>query len=207
MPNPVLYLIDECPDLGVDACVMDENDTLVFISFWGRDTAIQQFIARLTLGAQTCGLEQFHLLADDGHTVQVKVGNVERLEKRCLRAYRHTLFGSLTNLWLFDQRAINADKANVSAIALMPGADADEEDRLWAMVQETCPLPLLDHWKTHILEELRTRQMLTCLPYVFGSLKGYRLVIDLPVFTNSLRDMIRSGVLGIAPQEPLRLAV
>jgi len=49
MPETTTSLgsIDECPDLMVDGVVLDENDTLIFLSTWGRDTAIQEFIARL----------------------------------------------------------------------------------------------------------------------------------------------------------------
>ncbi|MCJ7478533.1 hypothetical protein MUQ53_10045, partial [Streptococcus suis] len=50
------------------------------------------------------GLDQFHVITDQGASVPVFVGNVENLEKRITRAYRRTLFGSLTNVWLFDTR-------------------------------------------------------------------------------------------------------
>ena len=48
------------------------------------------------------------------------IGNVDRLEKRITRAYRRTLFGSLSNVWLFDRRCVKPDKANASALALLP---------------------------------------------------------------------------------------
>ena len=46
----LLYRIDECGDVMADACVCGEDGDLVFLSVWARDTAIQQFLARLTLG-------------------------------------------------------------------------------------------------------------------------------------------------------------
>ncbi|WPL83442.1 hypothetical protein SD446_11340 [Bordetella hinzii] len=53
MPAPSsakpLYRIDECPDLMADGCVGDEQGNLVFLSIWARDTAVQEFLARLTL--------------------------------------------------------------------------------------------------------------------------------------------------------------
>src|SRR3546814_7688449 len=52
MPAPSsakpLYRIDECPDLMADGCVGDEQGNLVFLSIWARDTAVQEFLARLT---------------------------------------------------------------------------------------------------------------------------------------------------------------
>jgi len=45
-----LASILECPDLSVDVCVVDkQTHDLIFISVWGRDTAVQQLLARLTL--------------------------------------------------------------------------------------------------------------------------------------------------------------
>ena len=44
------------------------------------------------------------------------------------------------------------DKANASALALLPRDSAHRLDRLWTLVQDTCPLPLLDHWRGTVLE-------------------------------------------------------
>ena len=116
-PQP-LYRIDECSDLMADACVCGDQGDLIFLSVWARDTAIQQFIGRLTLGRSEDGLDQFHVVTDQGGSLPVFVGSVERLEKRLTRSYRRTLFGSLVNLWLFDRRCIRPDKATTSALAL-----------------------------------------------------------------------------------------
>ncbi|MFU7548386.1 hypothetical protein ACM9NK_30665, partial [Pseudomonas paraeruginosa] len=48
--STTLYRIDECPDVMADACVGDDQGNLIFLSIWARDTAVQQFLARLTLG-------------------------------------------------------------------------------------------------------------------------------------------------------------
>ena len=151
MPAPsspkTLYRIDECPDLMADGCIADENGNLVFLSIWARDTAVQEFLARLTLGRDAQGLEQFHVITEQGASVPVFVGNVENLEKRTTRAYRRTLFGSLSNVWLFDRRCVRPDKANASALAILQRDTPHRLDRLWTLVRDTCPLPLLDPWR------------------------------------------------------------
>lgn len=196
-----LFKIDECPNLMADACVGDDNGNLVFLSVWARDTAIQHFIARLTLGSDEEGLSQFHLITEQGNSIPVFVGDAERLEKRLTRAYRRTLFGSMVNLWLFDKRCVKPDKANARALAVLSG-EADRTSRLWALVRETCPLPLLDHWRDTVLELLQTRDMLGPLPLVIGPLRGYRLAIDVPALTTALGEMIRQGDLGVSQYEP-----
>ena len=193
--SKTLYRIDECPDLMADGCVGDENSNLVFLSIWARDTAVQEFLARLTLGRDAQGLDQFHIVTEQGGALPVFVGNVENLEKRITRAYRRTLFGSLTNVWLFDRRAVKPDKANASALALLPRESAQRVDRLWSLVRDTCPLPLLDHWRDIVLDQVHARSMLTRLPFALGPLEGHRLAIDVPALTQALGGLIRSNVL------------
>ena len=204
MPAPsspkTLYRIDECLDLMADGVVGDENGNLVFISLWARDTAVQEFLARLTLGRDEQGLDQFHVITEQGASIPVFVGNVENLEKRSARAYRRTLFGSLTNIWLFDRRCVKPDKANASALALLPRDSTHRLDRLWKLVRDTCPLPLLDPWREPVLELLQAKSMLTRLPFALGPLEGHRLASDVPVLTQVLGGLIRSGALvGGAP--------
>lgn len=205
-----LHRIDECPDLMADGCVCDENGRLVFLSLWGRDTAVQEFLARLTLGQDPQGLDQFHLVTEQDSSLPVYVGNVERLEKRTTRVFRRTLFGSMIHLWLFDRRCVKPDKANASALAILPKGLPNRYRRLWTLVQETCPLPLLDHWRDTVLDLLESRGMLSSLPFALGALEGYRLALDVPALTSALGDLICSGSLGISPVEratsaPLRL--
>ncbi|KXU38365.1 hypothetical protein AXE65_01900 [Ventosimonas gracilis] len=200
--TPTLYRIDECPDVMLDACVSDEQGNLVLLSIWARDTAVQQFLARLTLGRDAQGLEQFHIITEQGGALPVFVGDVERLEKRSARAYRRTLFGTLTNLWLFDRRCIQPDKSNASALVLLPRDSSHQSERLWTLVQETCPLPLLDHWHDVVLDLLNTHDMLRRLPTTLGPLTGFRLDMDVDVLTQALGALIRAGVLTAEPFQP-----
>lgn len=209
-PQP-LYRIPECPDLMVDGYIGDGDNTLLFLSVWARDTAIQQFLARLTLGSDDEGLDRFRIVINDNRAVSAIVGNVGRLDKRSTRVYRRTLFGSIVNLWLFDKRCVKPDKANASALAFLRRSDGDGFSRLWSLVQDTCPLPLLDHWRDTVMDLLIEHAMLTRLPTALGPLEGHRLTLDVPVLSRMLGDLIRDGVLMPSPQdraagEPLRWA-
>lgn len=197
MPN--LYTLDECPDLYLDACVCDEQRGLVFMSAWGRDTAVQEFLARLTLGAAEGGIEHFHV-AHEHRSIPVFVGNVDMLEKRTTRTYRRTLFGSLVHLWIFDKRAAQPDLANHSAIALLPPGEAMSENVVWTLVRETCPLPLLEHWQRPVLDLLMEQQMLVPLPAALGPVKAWRLNLKLDLLEAALGDLIRNGILTTSAQ-------
>lgn len=207
-----LFRIAECPDLMADGYIGDEDGALLFLSVWARDTAIQQFLARLTLGSDDEGLDRFRIVLDDtGRSIPTLIGNVGRLEKRSTRVFRRTLFGSLINLWLFDRRCVKPDKANASALAFLRRSDEDGFTRLWSLVQDTCPLPLLDHWRDTVMDLLVERDMLARLPTALGPLEGHRLALDVPILTRTLGDLIRDGVLlpstaDHAIGEPLRQA-
>lgn len=218
MPDPSsqrLFRIIECSDLMADACVCDDSGNLVFLSVWARDTSVQQFLARLTLGVDENGLDRFELVCEDpgdeSDPVTVMVGNVGRLEKRATRVFRRTLFGSMLNLWLVDRHCVKPDKTNSTALALLRREDANRTDRLWALVRDTCPLPLLDHWRDAVMNLLVERSMLVPLPTALGPLEGHRLAIDVPALTTALGDLIRAGILGASQDdralgEPLRYA-
>ena len=198
MPSPTkLFQIEELPDLYVDACVCDEQRNLVFLSAWGRDTVLQEFLARLTLGREENGIDQFHVIVD-GRRLPV-FPNQELLEKRTTRQFRGTLFGSLLHLWLFDRRASTPDQANHFAFALLE-REEDPHHRLWPLVMETCPLPLLPHWREPVMGVLIQHQMLTALPGAIGNVCAWRLALQLDVLEPSLGKLIRRGELTTEAQ-------
>lgn len=198
MPSPnQLFQIEELPDLYVDACVCDEQRNLVFLSAWGRDTVLQEFLARLTLGREENGIDQFHVIVD-GRRLPV-FPDQDLLEKRTTRQFRGTLFGSLLHLWLFDRRASAPDQANHFAFALLE-RDEDPHHRLWPLVMETCPLPLLPHWREPVMGVLIQHQMLTALPGAIGNVCAWRLALQLDVLEPSLGELIRRGELTTEAQ-------
>jgi len=194
MPSPTpLFEIKECPDLYVDACACDEQRNLVFLSAWGRDTALQEFLARLTLGSAENGLDTFHIVVD-GRSLPV-FPNVDLLAKRTTRQFRGTLFGSLVHLWLFDRRCAQPDRANHFAYALLEHGHSHHQ-RLWPLIMDTCPLPLLPHWHEPVLDVLTQHHMLQPLPGTFGAITAWRLSLQLDVLEPALGDLIRQGQLS-----------
>ena len=165
-----LYRIDECPDLMADGVVGDENGNLVFISLWARDTAVQEFLARLTLGRDEQGLDQFHIITEQGASIPVFVGNVENLEKRSARALpAHAV--RLADQHLAVRSALRQTRQGQRQ-RWRSCPRSDRLDRLWTLVRDTCPLPLLDPWRDSVLELLQAKSMLTRLPFASGLWKA-----------------------------------
>ena len=51
----MMYVIDEQPDVFADAAASDDNSQLLFMSVFGRDTSIQQLLARCQLPREDAG--------------------------------------------------------------------------------------------------------------------------------------------------------
>jgi hypothetical protein len=113
----------------------------------------------------------------------VFVGNVDRLEKRITRAYRRTLFGSLSNVWLFDRAAssptrptpahwhcCHASAHRLTACGCWCGTPARRCSTTGARPCWNCC----------------KREMLARLPFALGPLEGHRLAIDVPALTLAL---------------------
>lgn len=154
--RPALMPIPDAPGLFADAVLTDEGNNLLFLSLWGRDTAVQEFRARLSLPVREGGLNNFRLEAEG--TPFVQVGNPERLVTDSGRTPPQMIFGSLVHLWLYDRLAVEPDRANRRALLLyrLDEASAAEGEtslrqRLWSQVTETCHLPLLPAWRDTVL--------------------------------------------------------
>jgi hypothetical protein len=162
-PNQLMPVVD-APGLYADGVLTDDSNNLLFLSVWGRDTAIQEFRARLSLPAREGGLDNFRLEQPDGRRLLVQVGDADRLDSMSGRTSSQTIFGALVHLWLYDRLATKPDRANRRALLLFRNDGTDPaqvsrqkqiRDRLWAQVQDTCHLPLLPQWRRAVTESFR----------------------------------------------------
>lgn len=190
---PSLLTLNECPHIMADAYLCDERRTLIFISVWGRDTAIQELLARLTLSDERC-LTQLTLRDEALNEHILFPGSTDNLEKRSSR-HTGTRFGTLVNLWLFDRRCTMPDKANGQSVLLLFDNDPHWQLRVWALLQATTTLPLQAHWQSSVIEMLQNSNMLTPVPGRYGAVSGWQLNLDLPHLTALISHAIRQGEL------------
>lgn len=161
-----LYRIEGFVDLWVDACLRNDDGQLVFISFYGRDTSVMQFISALELGHKEGGVRRFNLVDSAGGRQMVDVGSVDRLGKHSGRLPRQNIFGPLSQMWLYDKALQQLDRANrIGWIVSLAGDDQADtlETKTWSLVKTLSPVPLLDHWRGHLLAWCRERQAITDL--------------------------------------------
>jgi hypothetical protein len=198
---PTLMPIIEASDLFSDAVLTDDHGGLLFLSLWGRDTAIQQLLAQFTVKVEEGGLRALNLRAPDGHLIHLSTQQIDALEKHTGRMPRN-LFGNLVHLWLYDRLASVPDRANRRALMYFrPEQDPDTatDDRLWLLVREVCHLPLLAHWREPVLALLEEKQWIQRADG--QGISAWRLDLGQPQLEAEISQLVRSRQLTLSNAE------
>ena len=188
-----LLTLDSVYGIYCDAWVADDDDMLVFASFWGRDTAIQELLARLTLSTAEDGINQLFLTGGAAKTL--RVGNPERLDKLTGRMPKTNLFGDIAQLWLFDKTVREPDFVNRKAYRLVQPTDVDPVPDFWSMIKWVSHLPLLDSWQSTLTGLARTEGWLT----IHSGYNLNALAIELPeqALEDQVSRLIQAGELTV----------
>lgn len=176
----MLYEIDRCQGVFVDACIRDEAGRLLMLSAYGRDTAIKELLARMQLGAQhQDGLQELTLKpqSKDLRPQKVFVGNAKDLDKLSGRLPK-CVYGNLNHLWLYNPVILAPVKgADVAWIiepvpTLATGAPVSKahqlqpelvdkiKARLWAAIGQLASIPLLPHWRDPVIAAIEHSMLL-----------------------------------------------
>ena len=159
-----LMQLTEINGVYADAYLTDESNKLIFLSVWGRDTALQEFIARLQMPKAENGIRDFHILSEKIRQF-VTVPNVDDLEKTTIKT-PDTILGVMTQMWIYDRLAVKPDNTNHRALMLY--RTQDKRPDLWPVVKSVCPLPLLDHWQDIFLAMCFDKQWIKMLEHGSG---------------------------------------
>ncbi|MCG7601807.1 hypothetical protein MHM84_18750 [Halomonas sp. McH1-25] len=193
--QPRLRRLKEAPELFLDSYIAD-GDSAVFLSLWGRDTAIHELMAKLTLPIGEGGFDSLTLMGEQPVRLHL---NRDRLGRRTTRTYRQTRFGSLLNLWLFDQRCHEPDRANRQCYAIFNERDPrqDKSAMLWSRLRDLAAYPLLDHWRPTVVQLLLKHGAIRMLDRTSERLSGVWIDLSLASVQEAIGHRIRSGELTI----------
>lgn len=186
-----MFVLREQSDVFVDAMASDHHAQLLFISVYGRDTSIQQFMARLHQSSREGGISEVSAVERLGAkpALQVMVGDPKRLEKTTGRMPRTGLLGNLVHAWIFNPAVLNVDHATRSAWIMEPELDRPRLIELaWTLVKDLSPVPLLDAWRELVLRHVQGSGGLVS-PQCIGGIRAFR--IELP---ESFPDWVSQGV-------------
>lgn len=198
----MMYCIDGQSDVFVDACIPDDAGQLLFLSAFGRDTSLQQMLARFQLRATAGGLDRI-TIQREAEPFTALVGDPNRLEKLSGRLPRETLFGNLVHLWIFDPVVLEPDRANGRGWILVE-EDEHRSDRRaelraqrrWMLLSRLARIPLLDEWRDTLLEALEVEfpsawHASSCI----GRLSAERLALP-EAFESFVSDLLTRGLLS-----------
>ena len=223
-----MYQIQQVSDVHVDACVRNEAGQLMFLSAFGRDTAIKELMARMELGTgDNHSLSELTLKGTCNHAGEshaVMVGDPKRLDKHTGRLPKRKLFGNMTHVWIYDPAICEPDKGSRTAWLIdrvVSGAtetfNLDIRERIWATIGQLASIPLLPHWRDTVLKAV-WRDMVfemgktTSEEYnprfskPLGGMQAFRIALT-EEFPNVVSSLIKSGQLHLEQQaQPLALA-
>ena len=203
--NQALMQIDAIPDLYADAALVDAYDKLLFLSLWGRDTALQEFLAGISLANEEGGINSFFLTTgkrENGEPLRklVQIGESKRLNHHSGRMPASNVFGGdMAHLWVFDRLVTDPDLANRRTIAISRAVDTASvstvsQSRIWQLTKAICHLPLLDHWAETIVKRFYEREWIKD----FNGIGVNGALIDLSLseeVEDEISTLIRDGVL------------
>ena len=203
-----LMQLDIIPDLYVDASLVDAYDNLLFLSLWGRDTAIQEFLAGISLANEEGGINSFFLStgiksSGDPQRKLIQIGKAKRLNHYSGRMPASNVFGGdMAHLWVFDRLVTEPDLANRRTIAISKTINHSVEDkmatqnRIWQLTKAICHLPLLDHWAETIISMFYHREWIKD----FDGIGVNGALIDLSLsdeVETEITQLIREGTLTL----------
>jgi len=182
--------LDEVQGIYVDSVLTTEDDHRLFCSLWGRDTAIRELQARLTLGASDAGLKSLNVIGD-GSRIYLAIANIDALSQQIGRV-KTDILGDLVHAILFQTAIVKPDLANHRAYLI---GDEFDEARLSAMIKAICPIPLLDHWIPVLLPALERSTMIKRLSG--WRLNGIQIALDLERVALMVKQAVIEGRLTI----------
>lgn len=205
-----MYQIEEFPEVWADACIRESDGRFLFLSVYGRDGSLMQFMAAMQLGSKEGGVQRFHLVDEDGTRHMTEVGGTDRLAKHTGRLPRQNLFGPLSQMWVFDKNLQTPDRVNrigwalhsLSPTTALPGhaGQQDLQERAWQLIKSLSPVALLDHWRGEILAWCRDKQAVQTMGSdvypVLGPVHAMRVSLT-EHFLHFISDSVRAGRLRL----------
>lgn len=190
-----LMKIEEIGDLFVSAFITDQESNLLCLSLFGRDTAVLEFIARLTLYESDRGLKSIHIW-EGNKKHYVRMPETQQQEHKKGRLPKNNIFGDLVQIILFDKTIVEPDKVNKRATMVYRPHHSEEvvKSNVWALVKQTCHVPMLDSWKPVILSEFYKQGWVRDIKGI--GLNGVSFDLSSPEIESTVTSLIKQRVLS-----------
>ncbi len=158
-----IYQVTNARGVFCDAAVVDDDNTLVFASLWGRDTAIQGLLGSLTLASSEGGTTHLRLACTDTEQALPKhfaepgmwIRDADALDKTTGRVSRAaTVHGTMIHLFLYRKELVRPTGRSSIVLSRSSSSTEEQSNALWTTTKDLSSHPMLDSWMDPILAHL-----------------------------------------------------
>ena len=174
------------------------NDTgLLFASFWGRNTSLQQFLARMELPIHEDGINELTFEVSKETSQTFFLQNVKNMQKLSGRVPGTIYDKDLSHVFIYDKSTVKIDCAAYRATILYFDTTQIDNQSIWKLLKELSPIPLLDTWMTHIIKVCHQDGYLVKVDG-FGGVSALIVNLHETEFEWSISKMIKDQTLLVA---------
>lgn len=159
------YQIREISGLYVDGFLKSSSASdLLFMSCWGGESRILEFIARLSTNDNETSLRgnTITLFNDEGVSISATINATTKYECEQAQLPHHSQFGSRCfQVMVYAPFMRQLDRAKRQGVVLKRGGErAFLEAELWPTIKELCHLPLLDEWQSPVTKAFHNLELI-----------------------------------------------
>jgi hypothetical protein len=148
--NRTMIHIKQQPSVFCDGFVA--NDTgILFASFWGRNTSLQQFLARMELPIHEDGINELTFEVSKETSQTFFLQSVKNMQKLSGRVPNTIYDKDLSHVFIYDKSTVKIDYSVYRATILYFDNTQIDNQTIWKLLKELSPIPLLDTWMTQII--------------------------------------------------------
>ncbi|WP_392562277.1 hypothetical protein RHO12_01970 [Orbus sturtevantii] len=193
------FTLKDIPDLLCDSYIVDSNDNLVFLSVWGRDTAMQELLAKLTIGSSSnVGLTDIRLVNRLNLLFHAKLTNDSEYNKKTQKFY-HSQFGTLNHAWIFDKRIKQPCRENQSAMLMFEENTSPDMNNMsiFQTIKQLTSIPLLDHWQTSVIEIAKDNDMIKANLVLGRPIQSFTINLNENIMVDKVSELIQNKTLTL----------
>lgn len=174
------------------------NDTgILFASFWGRNTSLQQFLARMELPIHEDGINELTFEVSKETSQTFFLQNVKNMQKLSGRVTSTIYDKDLSQVFIYDKSTLKIDCATYRATILYFDNTQIDHQTIWKLLKELSPVPLLGTWMTHIINKCNQDGYLVKVNG-FGGVSALIINLHETEFERSISKMIKDQRLLVA---------
>ncbi|BCD97681.1 hypothetical protein [Marinagarivorans cellulosilyticus] len=199
MVETTLLKVDEASaPMFCDAFIGDEGD-FVFGSFWGNETVLLEFFARLTLPASEFGIRELNLSSNSRERFRLSIPKSADLKKITARTPPNTILGPLCHVFIFDAvlHSPNRTTGEAYVFGLPDQSRMETMNRMWNQVQDLSQVPVLEHWRDYLMPILLEREWVVEIECF--AVTAFKISLCIELFEQLITDGLRSGKLSLTP--------